>query len=244
VAEDVLGAFPDDQAVFARGYVEKVRGEAQRYRTEAEQAATALGQYNNVFGVYDDADRQVWLDLASTWATDPARAARIMQEIAGNVLAEDAGGGSAGAATPGATDDDALEGVDTTGMSPEQVKTMISEAMADRDKKASEQQAIDGIYAEMRTGGFDPESRWGMMVLHAANHETSGDIAAAMKLVQADRQAIIDDYVAGRANGTRAVPSPSNGVVASTAPEAIHNFDDARKAAEAYIRQAQTAQPG
>src|SRR5437762_3088197 len=64
---DPLEAPPDDQAVFSRSYVEKVRGEAQRYREEARSAQ----RYNEVFNVYEEADQQVWLDLARTWAQDP-----------------------------------------------------------------------------------------------------------------------------------------------------------------------------
>jgi hypothetical protein len=240
VADDVFGDLPTDQAVFDRGWVDKLRREGQRYREQATTNQAALDQYQQVFAPYDDGDRQVWLDLARTWVSDPAKAARVMQEIASGVLADGTPTEAADTATAVL---DATADVDTSTMTPEQVQQMISDAIGERDKAAAEHTAIEGVYAEMRAGGFEPETRWGMMVLHAANHETNGDIAEAMKLVQADRQAIIDEYVQGRANGTRAVPSPSGGVVAAS-HEPIQNLDDARRHAEAYLREAQVRQPG
>src|SRR5206468_764501 len=70
---DVFAEPDAGQAVFDRGYVERLRREGARYRTEHQAAAEALGTYNRVFEGYDPADRQVWLDLASTWAADPGR---------------------------------------------------------------------------------------------------------------------------------------------------------------------------
>jgi len=248
-ADDVLASeLPADQAVFDRGWVDKLRNEGRRYREEARTSQAALDSYNNVFGVYDDDDRQTWLDLAATWAQDPARAAQVMAEIAKGVLDENAGGGQVGArSTPGASDAEVVEElskVDTSGMTAEQVQQMIAEAMSARDQAVIEQRAIENIYGEVRAAGYDPESRWGIMVLHAANHETNGDIGEAVKLVQADRQAIIDEYVSGRAAGNRAVPSPAGGAAANTTPEPITSFDDARRAADAYLRGTQMAQPG
>src|SRR4051812_9743826 len=68
---DIFAEPASDQAVFDRGYVEKLRREGARYRTEHQTSAEALSGYERVFGAYDQADRQVWMDLASTWATDP-----------------------------------------------------------------------------------------------------------------------------------------------------------------------------
>src|SRR5436190_2418005 len=92
---DPFAELATDQHVFDRGYVERIRREGQRYRTEGTQATEALAAYNQAFDGYDAADRQVWLDLATTWATDPNRAAQVMQNIARAVLEPEGGSESA-----------------------------------------------------------------------------------------------------------------------------------------------------
>jgi hypothetical protein len=226
---DPLGELPEDRAVFDRGYVDSVRREAQRYRNEAQTAAAAAKSYEDVFGVYEPADRQVWFDLARTWAADPAQAAAVMQQIAGSVL-----GGVPGPGTEPQPDEQAT-GADPDQLTAAQVQQLIAEQLSARDAKAMESQAINEIYAEVRAGGIDPESAEGIMVLWNANHLTNGDIKAALAKHNEYRQGIIDSYVQGRASGT--VPLPSPGGVASTQnAEPIKDIEDARKRTEAWLR--------
>lgn len=229
---DELEALPEDQAVFSRSYVEKVRGEAQRYR----EAARSAERYNDVFGQYDEGDQQVWLDLARTWATDPNRAAQVMQQIAGNVLGE-AGVGAddaGGAVSP----DDPLRGYegDEDELTPQRVQELIDQQFTAREAKAAEAAAIEEVYAEVRQAGYDPSSAEGFAILWDANHATNGDIAAAVKLAKVREQKIIDGYVQGRASGT--VPMPAaHGVQATSVGEPITNLDDAKRATDAFLRE-------
>ncbi len=232
-AGDLLsGDLDPSQAVFDRGYVTKVRGEAQRYRDEAKAAADKLGTYDTVFSGYDDADRQVWLDLARTWATDPSQAATVMQQIANAVLTPGDGDGSAPATSDG---DDGDGAGSTDNLTPERVQQMITEALGAQQRAHAEQKAIDEVYAEVRAGGYDPEGMEGLMVMWQANHNTNGDIGAAIKSMGAYRQSIIDEYVQGRTNGRGPTPSPSNGTVATGSVE-IKTLEDARRAADAFIK--------
>lgn len=238
---DPLADPPADRAVFDRGYVESIRKEAQRYRGEAQAASV----YNDVFGVYDQADRDVWLDLARTWATDPNRAAEVMQQIAGSVLGEaNTGAGSAGASGPGdSPNGDAVDQALTAGepLTPERVQELIDQQFTAREAKAQEAQQIESVYAEVRESGFDPNSAEGFMVLWNANHFTNGNIGEAVKMTNAYKQSIIDGYVQGRTSGKVPMPNAGSGTSATAFSEPITNLDDAKKAADAYLRERQAA---
>src|SRR5262245_35472558 len=141
---DVFSDLPVDQAVFDRGYVERIRREGQRYRNEGQQATQMLEAYNRAFGDYDPEDRQVWLDLASTWMVDPNRAAQVMQNIAQAVLQPE-GGEDPAAPTPRSNaspgDQDGLDE-----MTPAQLQQMITEALEGQRQQAQEQQAVNEVY--------------------------------------------------------------------------------------------------
>jgi hypothetical protein len=227
-------AAPEDQAVFSRGYVDKIRNEGARYRTEANSASEALRSYTDVFGAYPDEDRQVWFQLARDWAADPARAAAMMQQIAQGVLGD--------TTQPAQSEPDPfnLQGTPTAEqvaatMSPEQVQAMINDALTARDRSVAEQRAIDGVFAEVRAAGYDPDTAEGFAVLYNANHFTGGDIPKAIEMAKARDQKIIDDFVAGRTG--RPLPSPNNGVAGASAPPEIKNIEDARHATEAFLRE-------
>jgi hypothetical protein len=121
-------------------------------------------------------------------------------------------------------------------LTPEQVRQMIDDTLSARDASAAEQRAISDVFSEVRAAGFDPESAEGFSVLYNANHFTGGDIAKAVDMVRAHDQKVIDDYVAGR-SGARPMPSPSGGVVATSSPDAITNIEDARRAADAFLKE-------
>jgi hypothetical protein len=234
---DLFAEPTPEQAVFDRGYVERLRQEGARYRTEHKTAADALAGYEQVFGGYDPEDRQVWLDLARTWATDPGQAAGVMQQIAQAVLNQ--GEGTA-AAPDAAVPSEAGDGLGE--LTPQQVQQMIAEAIDGRDRAAAEQRAVEEVYSEIRAAGYDPSTKEGFMVLWLANNGGQGDIQAGIREMQAWRQSIVDDYVSGRANGHHPTPSPSGAV--ATTQEPIHDLRDARKAADAYIRAQMGASSG
>lgn len=234
-APDIFAEPDASQAVFDRGYVERIRREGQRYRTEGQQAAEALANYEKVFGRYEADDRQFWLDLATAWADDPNAAARTFQQIAQAVLTPD-GAVDATATPPDPTSRPGTEGASDDGLgelTPEKVQQMIAEALGAQRQQAAEQQAVDNLYAEMRAGGFEPGTPEGTLVIINAN-SNGGDVAAAMDAVKAYKQSIIDAYVAGKTGAQHPTPI-GNGSVATDQPP-VHDLRDARKAADAYIR--------
>lgn len=232
---DPFDDLPADQPLFPRSYVEKLRTEGQKYRTEAQTAAQRAQEYDSVYGIYEPDDRQVWMDLARTWAVDPNRAAELMSTIARSVLDEGNGDGVGGSVpTADADTAEAIAEASDGRLTPDQVQAMIDEALAGQAQSAAEAQAIEDIYGEVRSHGFDPETREGFMVLWTANNETDGDIGAAVEKMKQYRQGIIDEYVAGR-SGAKAIPAPGGGVPAAQSV-GIESFDDARKATDAFLR--------
>lgn len=228
---DPFAPLPESEAIFPRSYVEKLRNEGHKYRTEAQSANQRVQEYEDVFGVYPDEDRQVWMDLARTWAIDPAKAAGVMDQIAKSVLTE---GEQPTANGDAAVAEELTEAGEAAGLTPQQVEEMIAQALAGRDQAAAEQKMVETIYDEVRKHGYEPESKEGIMLLWTANNETEGDIEAAVAKMQEFRQGIIDDYVAGRATGAQPRPTPQ-GVAASEHAD-IDSFEEARRATDQYLR--------
>ena len=223
---DNIGELPADQAVFDRGYVEEVRGEAQRYREEARAAQEQLAGYEKVYGAYEPEDRAVWLDIATTWASDPRQAATIMQQIAQAVLGEN----------NQPVDEEVIDELEADSpLTQEQVAELVREQIETAEYERQQDAMVETIYASMRKAGIEPRSRDGIAVLWTANNETDGDIDKAIEMFEADRRKAVDQYVADRAAGKRPTPAPANGVPAS-AHAPVTNLEDARKAADAYIR--------
>jgi hypothetical protein len=238
---DPFADLPEGQSVYDRGWVDKLRKEGQRYRETARSVEAELQPFRDVFSAYDEADRDVWLGLARTWAQDPNTAAAQMQQIAQAVL---------GTSEPDPTvTPDAAAAMDEPGeldgLSPEKIEQIVNdrvaEALAARDRAAAENAALEGVYAELRQAGIDPSTREGFMVLWTANHETDGDIGKAIESVTAWKQGVVDEFVQTRRSG--ALPTPSGGVVANEQPT-IKNVEDARRATEAFLRSRAEDSPG
>lgn len=232
-SDDVFAELPESEPLFNRGYVDKIRREGARYRDEARTAQETLSVYDDVYSMYEEADRDVWLDLARQWAVDPRQAATAMQQIAAAVLGE--GGEMNDPAAPVVTDPSAAGATASNGpITNEQIAELVRNEVERRDAERAQQQMVESIYSTMRASGIEPKSREGMAVLWTANNETNGDIDKAIELYQADRQKAVDEYIATRQSGGRPAPAP-NGVPASQHTP-IKNLDDARRAADEFIR--------
>jgi hypothetical protein len=223
----------DDQPLVSRGFAENLRSEGAKYRQELRAAQEQLNGYEAVFGGYEQADRDVWFDLARTWQTDPARAAATMQAIANAVMEEQGGVPAETPATPPTPD----MTPDANGLlTQEQVQQMIADALGQRDQAAHEDQMVAQVLTEVRAEGIDPDGIEGMMVLWTASNQTNGDIKAAAAKLREYRQSVIDGYVQGRANGT--APTPSAGGVPGTELPQVGSWDDIRKGAARFMESA------
>ena len=233
-ADDVFADLPENEPLFNRGYVDKIRREGARYRDEARAAQESLSVYDEVYSLYEEGDRDVWLDLARQWAVDPRQAAAYMQQIAAAVLGE--GGEMNDPAAPVVNDPSAAGAAASNGgpLTNEQIAELVRNEVERRESERAQEQMVESIYSTMRAAGIEPKSREGMAVLWTANNETNGDIDKAIELYQADRQKAVDEYIATRQSGGRPAPAP-NGVPASQHTP-IKNLDDARRAADEFIR--------
>lgn len=241
-SDDPFDAELGDDAVFPRGYVEKLRKQGQTYREQMQEKAEQLARYEEVYGQYDAEDRDAWFSMAQEWARDPRAGAEMMQRIADAVLNE------------GKTPEEATEQViaedqvaaqveqEANGMlTPEQVEKMIAERLesltAQQEEQAREreiEQLAEGILSQVREAGYDPTSRPGQEILLIANTETNGDIAKAIEIKQAENQKIIDDYIAGKTANPSPKTAPDAGVLASQVPE-VDTLEDAFKASRRFL---------
>lgn len=227
---------PAEQASFDRAYVEKLRGEAAKYRTQARDGQP----YREALARFTESDRAVWLNLVNATYADPKAGAAMMREIATNL----AGGMTQDEAVDAAVDK-AKEQTPTPALSapPEPAVTPLSEAdvarmfderMNMRETQAEQARAVRAVEDAVVALGYEKGSTGFINVLHYAANQTGGDLDAAHKIVQGDRQAIIDGYLADKAaeGGTR-VPhasgmTPSNEVT-------VKNMADAERAMRARL---------
>jgi hypothetical protein len=223
-----LGA---EEPFVSRGYAEKLRAEGFKYRTDLRATQENLNRYEAIFGDYQDADRDVWFDLANTWKSDPTRAAAMMRAIADAVQAD--GTPDEQQATAEAVETGAATGL----LTPEQVQAMIDAKLGERDTQAQEDRMVNQVLTEVRGEGFDPDSIEGFMVLWTASNQTGGDVKAAAQKMRDYKQSIIDGYVQGRANGQRPTPS-APGTAATEAPAGPGSWDDVRKGATKFMEAA------
>lgn len=238
-SDDPFDAELGDDAVFPRGYVEKLRKQGQTYREQMQEKAEQLSKYEEVYGQYDAEDRDAWFSMAQEWARDPRAGAEMMQRIADAVLNE------------GKTPEEATEQViaedqvaaevaaeveqESNGMlTPEQVEQIVAERLKAYTDEREIEQLAEGILSQVREAGYDPTSRSGQEILLIANTETNGDIAKAIEIKQAENQKIIDDYIAGKTANPSPKTAPDAGVLASQVPE-VDTLEDAFKASRRFL---------
>ncbi len=183
---------------FDRSYVTKLREEAAARREEAKK-------YKAVFGDYPEEDQQVWFDLASTWKSDPAAAAEMMENIVKAVKAQ--GGTQAEAeAAAGAV----VEGKPAGGaaLTPEAVQKMIAAAQQDFQKEQDLQAKTSALIKQAEGLGYAQNTPQWRDLFSRAQHDHAGDMGAAHKAIEAEKQAIIDGFL--KKKGATAGPAPVN----------------------------------
>lgn len=178
VASDDLSALP-----------ESWQSHVRELRAEAAERRTALKPYAEAFDGYDDADREVLLEVARTLKSDPKAAGEWMRSQAELLLAEQAAEVEAGTRDP----DEPMTRAELEAFLAERE----TKAAAEREQKAH----VDAIVTEAKALGYDPESdrRGYARLLDVAMHETGGDLQKAHDAIKAERQKVIDEYLAAKA---------------------------------------------
>lgn len=225
---------PDGQQLFDRNYVTKLRDEAANYRNQLREAQEQYNRYE-VLNRYDDADRQVWLELASRWEQDPYQAAEAMRQIASRVLGDAQQAQQQAPQEQPWEQDGLFDESSMESMTPEKVQQIVAAELQRQAEQQQMEQAVEGVYGELRQASIDPSSPDGFMVLWRASNQTGGDVAKAIEAHAQYKQSIINDFVAAK-TGAGAAPPPPNGMQGTQRP-APATLDDAFAAGRSFLEQ-------
>lgn len=209
---------------FPRAYVEKLRNEAAGHRTRA-------AQYDEAFGKYSAEDQQVWRELASTVFSDQKAGARWLARIAKGLDADltlDEAVDAAGAAP-------AAEAETAAPAEKPLTRAEMEKFIADRDYQREQEALITGITKEAEGLGYKDKTPEFNNLLWIAANETGGDLSKAHEKMEAQKQAIIDDYLEKKRQGAGGVTTPKGGLPTAGAERQIKSLADAHEAAKARI---------
>lgn len=225
VPETVDSADPFDAGsdTFDRAYVEKLRKESANYRTKAQP-------YEEVFGQYEDDDREIWFEAARRVAADPRQGGEYLKQIAEALLAEQQ------AEQQSAPDD-----------SDRPLTRAEYQAMREAERVEQEQQAeISRIEKTAADLGYDIESHHYTTLLTVASRLPSGSIEEAHAVLEAEKQAYRDKVIAElQAEAEEAPTAPSTGAGAQPSGERrLKTWADADRAARARLEAEQVAGTG
>lgn len=205
---------------FDRGYVEKLRREAAERRT-------AVKAYEDAFGAYSPEQREGWLSLAQSLASDDPsvrlEAARIMQEVSNDIL----GPGSI-TETP-----EAAGGEPDLGEKQFLTEEQLEAKLAERERKAALDAEVSKVNQEVSALGYKEGTPDYHDLMWRAVNQHGHDLHKAHEARQAERQAVIDSYLADiEKNGAPALPGAGQ---PGQQAHGVKDFKDARAAAEARI---------
>lgn len=201
---------------FDRSYVEKLRNEAAAHRTKAKS-------YEQAFEGWDEGDQQVWLETVQLARLDPKAGAERLRQIT-ELLAG------------GATPQEAADQVD--GKEPEYLtKEEVDRLLQERDEKAHIDAQVQKIAAKAESLGYEKDSPSYTQLLVLARDVYKGDLDKAHEAIKAERQKVIDDYLAEKAAAADAhIPLRRGGAPASEIKD-IKDFKDSRASLESRLAQ-------
>lgn len=203
---DDLGTFGEHAA-----YIKQLRSEAAGYRTKAK----ASERYESAFNGYSDEEQDVWLELATGLLNDPAATADRLQEIADRARGPKA-------PEPVAGDDAPL------------TKSQLDKVLKEREDAADLDKRTAAIVSQAEGLGYKNGSVAYRTLLITAQ-ENGGDIAGAHAAIQAERQGIIDAYVAAQAAAAEGTPTPAGTAAPAGQERKITTFNEAGDALREMI---------
>lgn len=176
-----------DVQTFDRAYVQKLRDEAAKHRT-------AKQRYEEAFKGWEGEDADVWLDVIQAAADPNSRgsAADQLRQIA-DLLAPGAAKDAANAAADAA---EKAGGEDVDTEDRPLTKAELDKIFAEREAEAEKNRLLKEIEDEAKGLGYEKNTAGYAQLMFYANFNTKGDLQKAHELIEADRQKIIDDYIA------------------------------------------------
>lgn len=220
-----LGDSVDTEPVgdtFDRKYVEKLRRESAGYRERAKR-------YQEAFDGYDDVAVDEWLDYARSLRQDPRGTAQRMAELANSILEayNDPTSPDHAAAVQAV---DGLEEKAGKILTEDDYRRLRAAERAEDERIAN----VRKIEAQARDLGYEVGSKRYKQLLNEAMELPDGNILKAHENLQAERQRIIDEYIAekGQAAGRR---MPVQGVAGGESAPEIKTWADSRKGLEDFL---------
>lgn len=203
-----------------RKYIESLRRESAGYRERAKSAE----QYDQYFGSYDDADRQVWFGLAQEMQSNPKAAAEYMRQIADGVLTS------------------YQEEVPAVQQDPSSPNYITMEDFQAWQQESALEAEVAGIEREATGLGYNPNSAKYIQLLWTAQHETNGDLAAADQALRQQAEEEYQGYIAEKSQdaartGRTAAPGGQGSEVGGQ--RELKTWADAQRALEARIAAAE-----
>lgn len=212
-SEDTTGVLDDagdDRDTFDRAYVQKLRSEAARYRERSKR-------YVDSFEGYEEEAVSEWLNLAKNFREDPAGTAKELAELSAQILKN--------------YEQEEQAPAETTGEEEDRPLTMSEyRAMRDKENQESQRKAdVARIEGDAKALGYDLKSVDYKLLLLTAKESSDGSLQKAHEMIQANRQAQIDAYIAEKAGQSNTVQPAGSASVPPSQERQIRSFDDARK---------------
>jgi hypothetical protein len=208
---------PSYQETFDRKYVEKLRRENATYRERAKQA-------ESVWEGYEEGAVNEWKQMISTYKQDPKSVAEQWKDLADTVLQQ---------FTPQEQAEIAEAVADGEDMPL--TRKEFESLLAQREQQWELNSMVQDIEQEAQELGYNLKSREYKVLLMTAQEIPSGSIQEAHEMLQAERQRIIDAYVADMEKGAgRVVPSGNTVGVPDTTKQ-IKDFKQAKEALSNFL---------
>ena len=225
VPRETLPEPPPEPDTFPRAYVEELRQEAAKWRTQ-------LREYEGAFEGYDPEEREAlveFLRLSHAAGQGDQAAAAQLQEM----LGEDAQEVPEVPDTP-------MTAEDFRRLAREEAETLV----AARDQAREQDNAVTQIINEAKSLGYQTDpgqkgyvdyQRLCYLAIHETPEGTSQDktLQVAHELLQAEkaaeRAAVIDEYLSGKAEATDGSLRLGGPGTAPTTPRIPKTFEEARQ---------------
>jgi hypothetical protein len=213
-APEAPAADPFDSGAesFPRAYVEQLRKEAADRRT-------AVKPYDDAFSAYGPEERDVWLKIAKLTVDDPAAAKEVMDTLFSSMLEE------AEPEAPTAEDDRPL------------TRKELEQWSKDQEAAKQEAAAVSAVEKEAESLGYKSGDWNYYALMKRALSDHNGDLKAAHAAFEADKQKVIDEYIAGKTASGEKWPAgmPGGAAPADATGGAPKTFEQAKASAKARM---------
>lgn len=189
LSDDIDADLPEGIQQFDRPYVEKVRAEAANRRV-------ALKPYEDVFGGASEPERDALLHLNQTLLSDPEAGVKMMLQLSRDIAGDSF---------------DSLLTAEPAPLTQEDVDRMFTERQQAQQAQQAQQDAEAAVFSKITELGYEKDTPEAANLVWRSYHQHGGDMDAAHAAVQADKQKVIDEYLAEKAKTNGGYPPVAQG---------------------------------